>query len=54
MRSRGYPVRDAQGKIVRWHGILEDIEDQHDALVERRDAEEKMRNQPLIPWISEH
>jgi C4-dicarboxylate-specific signal transduction histidine kinase len=33
--ARSVPLRDEQGKIVRWHGILTDIEDRKRAEAER-------------------
>ncbi|MGO8048436.1 PAS domain-containing protein, partial [Rhizobium johnstonii] len=33
---RGLPLRDAEGKIIRWYGLLTDIDD-------RKRAEEKLR-----------
>jgi len=35
-QSRGMPLRDAQGQIVRWYNVLTDIED-------RKQSEEKLR-----------
>jgi PAS domain S-box-containing protein len=35
-RSRGIPVRDAEGHVIRWYNLLTDID-------ERRQAEEKLR-----------
>lgn len=35
--SRGVPVRDDQGRIVRWYGTATDIDDQKRAQVERED-----------------
>ncbi|WP_410551775.1 PAS domain S-box protein, partial [Arthrobacter sp. SIMBA_036] len=33
---RGLPLRDGEGKIIRWYGLLTDIDD-------RKRAEEKLR-----------
>jgi len=35
-QSRGYPLRDASGRIVRWYNLLTDIHD-------RKRAEEELR-----------
>src|SRR5207247_5231313 len=42
--SRGLPVRDADGRIVRWVGVAIDIHD-------RREAEEALRRSEA--WLSE-
>jgi two-component system sensor kinase FixL len=42
-RVRGAPRRDEDGKILRWYGVTEDIDDQEKAEVAHRDAEERYR-----------
>jgi two-component system, LuxR family, sensor kinase FixL len=40
---RALPRRDESGRIVRWHGVSEDVHDQREAEVARRDVEERYR-----------
>ena len=42
-RIRAVPRRDESGKIVRWHGISEDVQDRKEAEDARRDAEARYR-----------
>ena len=42
-RVRAVPRRDESGRIVRWHGISEDVEEQKEAERARRDVEERYR-----------
>ena len=41
--SRAVPVRDEQGRILRWHGSTEDIEDEWQAQCARREALTRLR-----------
>lgn len=41
--SRGLSLRDGQGRIVRWHNLLTDIDDRKQAEAERSVAEEALR-----------
>jgi PAS domain S-box-containing protein len=43
MRSRGAPRRDACGKIIRWYGSVESIDDFKHALDELRGSEARLR-----------
>jgi PAS domain S-box-containing protein len=43
MRSRGAPRRDASGKIIRWYGSVESIDDHKRALDELRGSEARLR-----------
>jgi two-component system, LuxR family, sensor kinase FixL len=40
---RARPRRDARGRILRWYGVSEDVQDQKQAELGRRDAEERYR-----------
>ena len=42
-RVRAMPLRDADGRILRWYGITEDIDDEKIAEEARRDAEIRLR-----------
>jgi PAS domain S-box-containing protein len=42
-RVRAVPRRDEAGRITRWHGISEDVQDQKEAEHARRDVEERYR-----------
>src|SRR3546814_12534471 len=42
-RARAAPRRDESGRIIRWYGTTEDIEEQTRADEERRAAEERHR-----------
>jgi PAS domain S-box-containing protein len=42
--ARGRPLRDEQGQILRWYGVLTDIEDRKRAEEEVRASEEALRN----------
>jgi PAS domain S-box-containing protein len=42
-RIRAVPRRDEEGRIVRWHGVSEDVQDQKEAESARRDVEERYR-----------
>lgn len=42
-RVRAAPRRDESGRIVRWHGVSEDVQDQKEAESARRDVEERYR-----------
>ena len=42
--ARGRPLRDEQGQILRWYGVLTDIEDRKRAEEELRASEEALRN----------
>jgi len=41
--SRGLPLRDSEGRIVRWHNLLTDIDDRKHAEAQRGLAEEALR-----------
>jgi len=43
MKARAAPRRDADGKIVRWYGTLEDVHLQYQADFARKDVEERFR-----------
>jgi diguanylate cyclase (GGDEF)-like protein/PAS domain S-box-containing protein len=43
VRARSYPRLDADGRIVKWYGNLEDIDDQVAAEAALRDSEERYR-----------
>ncbi len=43
MRARAYPRRDADGRIIRWHGIVEDVHDRKLAEDRLRASEERFR-----------
>jgi two-component system, LuxR family, sensor kinase FixL len=43
VRSRAAPRRDEAGRVVRWYGTTEDIHDQRQADLARREAEERYR-----------
>jgi len=43
MRARAAPRRDGLGNIIRWYGTLEDIHEQREAALARRDVEERYR-----------
>jgi PAS domain S-box-containing protein len=47
LRSRGTPRRDASGKIVRWYGSMEDIDDR------KRMEEALIRNEALLKAVFE-
>lgn len=40
---RAVPRRDEAGRIVRWHGVSEDVQDKREAEFARRDVEERYR-----------
>ena len=40
---RALPHRDEAGRILRWHGVSEDVHDQKEAELARRDVEERYR-----------
>jgi two-component system sensor kinase FixL len=42
-RVRALPRRDETGRIVRWYGVSEDIQDRKEAETARRDVEERYR-----------
>lgn len=42
MRIRGYPRRDAEGRIIRWYGCAESIDDHKRALEELRCSEARL------------
>src|SRR4029434_1955123 len=42
--ARGRPLRDEQGQILTWYGVLTDIEDRKRAEEELRASEEALRN----------
>ena len=42
--ARGRPLRDEEGQILRWYGVLTDIEDRKRAEEELRASEEALRN----------
>jgi len=43
VRMRAAPLRDEQGRILRWYGTIEDVHLQREADLARRDAEERYR-----------
>lgn len=43
-KSRGVPIRDAQGEVVKWFGTDTDIEDQKRAVEELRGSEARFRH----------
>ena len=46
-QSRGHPLRDAEGRVVRWYNLLTDID-------ERKQAEEALQQEPACWKRSEH
>ncbi len=40
---RGHPVRDDQGKIIRWYGLLTDIDDHRKAVDALRESQSELR-----------
>ncbi|MBV9884626.1 MAG: PAS domain-containing protein [Sphingomonadaceae bacterium] len=42
-RVRALPRRDETGRIVRWYGVSEDVQDRKEAELARRDVEERYR-----------
>jgi PAS domain S-box-containing protein len=42
-KTRGVPIRDGQGRIVKWFGTCTDIEEQKRAVEELRQSEERFR-----------
>jgi diguanylate cyclase (GGDEF)-like protein/PAS domain S-box-containing protein len=57
VRTRGYPRKDANGEIVRWYGLTEDIQEQVEAEQSLREGEEHYRHavelSPQIPWTAD-
>jgi PAS domain S-box-containing protein len=53
---RGVPLRDSQGRIVRWYGTNTDIEDRKRAEAELRESEARFRlvadSAPVMIWMS--
>ena len=43
MRSRGFPRRDAEGRIIRWYGSVESIDEHKRSLDELRCSEARLR-----------
>jgi len=41
-QSRGFPLRDGEDRVVRWHNLLTDIDDRKHAEAERSNAEEAL------------
>jgi PAS domain S-box-containing protein len=55
-KTRGVPIRDDNGRIVKWFGTCTDIEDQKRAVEELRQSEERFRQladaMPQIVWTA--
>jgi PAS domain S-box-containing protein len=51
-RVRAMPRRDAKGRILRWYGITEDVEEERVLEQARRDAEEKLRESEELHRIT--
>ena len=53
---RSVPLRDSQGRIVRWYGTNTDIEDRKRAEAELRESEARFRlvadSAPVMIWMS--
>ena len=56
-KTRGVPIRDEQGRIVKWFGTCTDIEDQKQAVEELRQSEERfarfMQHLPGLAWVKD-
>lgn len=56
-KTRGVPIRDDQGRIVKWFGTCTDIQDQKQAVEELRLSEERfarfMQHLPGLAWIKD-
>jgi PAS domain S-box-containing protein len=42
-QSRGHPLRDAEGRVIRWYNLLTDIDDLKRAQIKLRQDEEELR-----------
>ncbi len=56
-KTRGVPIRDEQGRIVKWFGTCTDIEDQKQVVEELRHSEERfarfMQHLPGLAWVKD-
>src|ERR1700727_1283837 len=56
-KTRGVPIRDEQGRIVKWFGTCTDIEDQKQVVEELRQSEERftrfMQHLPGLAWVKD-
>jgi PAS domain S-box-containing protein len=56
-KARGVPIRDEQGRIVKWFGTCTDIEDAKQAEEELRQSEERfaqfMQHLPGLAWVKD-
>jgi PAS domain S-box-containing protein len=56
MRSRAFPRRDAEGRVVKWYGATEDIHERRLAEAELRESEARFRAiteaMPQIVWAA--
>lgn len=56
-KTRGVPIRDEQGGIVKWFGTCTDIQDQKQAVEELRESEERfarfMQHLPGLAWVKD-
>jgi len=56
-KTRGVPIRDKQGRIVKWFGTCTDIQDQKQAVEELRQSEERfarfMKHLPGLAWVKD-
>ena len=56
-KTRGVPIRDGQGRIVKWFGTCTDIEDQKQVMEELRQSEERfarfMQHLPGLAWVKD-
>jgi PAS domain S-box-containing protein len=56
-KTRGVPIRDGQGRIVKWFGTCTDIEDQKRVMEELRQSEERfarfMQHLPGLAWVKD-
>jgi PAS domain S-box-containing protein len=56
-KTRGVPIRDEQGRIVKWFGTCTDIEDQKQVVEELRQSEDRfarfMQHLPGLAWVKD-
>jgi diguanylate cyclase (GGDEF)-like protein/PAS domain S-box-containing protein len=57
LRSRARPTLDAAGRVARWYGLSEDVDEQEQILARLRESEEHFRYavelHPQIPWTAD-
>lgn len=57
VHARATALRDAEGRVIRWYGTLEDIHDRKLAEIALRESEERHRYtlelSPLLPWTAD-